>query len=186
LRRETIVLSADSLETLTQSDKALLAEAVLIGGGLPEEARNCLFMAADCYADSQEAEAYLRAAQNIAPDHAAVLIGWYRYYFYKGRLLECLGIAKQCLTKAARENGLSADWRQVAPDDAEFGRYEEVLPRFYLFVLKGYAYLHMRLGNLEEGRAAVMKLLELDPTDKVGAKVLLGVLERIGHDDYAE
>jgi hypothetical protein len=31
-----------------------------------------------------------------------------------------------------------------------------------------------------------MKLLELDPTDKIGAKVLLGVLERIGHDDYAD
>jgi len=180
------VRPADSSETLTEADKALLAEAVLIGGGLPEEARDCLHMAAVSYADSEEAEGYLRAAQDIAPDHAAVLIGWYRYYFYKGRLLECLGVANQCLSKAARENGLAADWRRVAPGDAEFGRYEEVLPRFYLFVLKGYAYLHMRLGNLEEGRAAVMKLLELDPTDKVGAKVLLGVLERIGHDDYAE
>jgi len=49
-----------------------------------------------------------------------------------------------------------------------------MLPRFYLFTLKGYAYLQMRLGNLHEGRAAVMKLLELDPSDKVGARVLLG------------
>ena len=64
-----------------------------------------------------------------------------------------------------------------------FGRYEEMLPRFYLFTLKGYAYLQMRLGNLEEGRAAVMKLLELDPSDKVGARVLLDVLERVGLDD---
>jgi Flp pilus assembly protein TadD len=58
-----------------------------------------------------------------------------------------------------------------------------MLPRFYLFTLKGYAYLQMRLGNLHEGRAAVMKLLELDPSDKVGARVLLGVLERIGLDE---
>jgi hypothetical protein len=58
-----------------------------------------------------------------------------------------------------------------------------MLPRFYLFTLKGYAYLQMRLGNLEEGRTAVMKLLELDPTDKVGARVLLEVLERTGLDD---
>jgi tetratricopeptide (TPR) repeat protein len=181
-----IVLSADSPETLTEADKALLAEAVLIGGGLPEEARDYLHMAAISYADSAEAEEHLHAAQEIAPDHAAVLIGWYRYFFYKGRLRECLGVANQCMAKAARENGLVADWRQVAPGDAEFSRYEEVLPRFFLFVLKGYAYLNMRLGNLEEGREAVMKLLELDPTDKIGAKVLLGVLERIGHDDYAD
>ena len=58
-----------------------------------------------------------------------------------------------------------------------------MLPRFYLFTLKGYAYLQMRLGNLEEGRAAVMKLLELDPSDKIGARVLLEVLERVGQDD---
>jgi hypothetical protein len=43
----------------------------------------------------------------------------------------------------------------------------------------------MRLGNLEEGRAAVAKLLELDPSDKVGARVLLEVLERVGQDDDA-
>ncbi len=41
----------------------------------------------------------------------------------------------------------------------------------------------MRLGNLEEGRIAVTKLLELDPSDKIGAKVLLEVLDRIGQSD---
>jgi len=70
-----------------------------------------------------------------------------------------------------------------AADHAEFGRYENILPRFFLFSLKGYAYLQMRLGQTEEGRVAVLKLLELDPTDKIGAKVLLGVLERMGQDD---
>jgi hypothetical protein len=58
-----------------------------------------------------------------------------------------------------------------------------MLPRFYLFTLKGYAYLQMRLGALDEGRAAVTKLIQLDPSDKIGAKVLLDVLERIGQDD---
>jgi hypothetical protein len=51
--------------------------------------------------------------------------------------------------------------------------------------LKGYAYLQMRLGALDESRIAIAKLLELDPTDKIGAKVLLGVLDRIGLDDDA-
>ena len=60
-----------------------------------------------------------------------------------------------------------------------------MLPRFYLFTLKGYAYLQMRLGDLDEGRAAVIKLLELDPSDKIGARVLLGVLDRMGQDDDA-
>jgi len=41
----------------------------------------------------------------------------------------------------------------------------------------------MRLGRTEEGRLAVDKLLELDPSDKIGARVLLGVLDRMGQDD---
>ena len=89
--------------------------------------------------------------QALAPGHAAVLIGLYRFYFYKGRLHEALEIANLCLEKAARDNNLSPNWRNVGAGDALFSRYEEMLPRFFLFTLKGYAYLHMRLGNLDEG-----------------------------------
>ncbi len=58
-----------------------------------------------------------------------------------------------------------------------------MIPRFFLFVLKGYAYLQMRLGNLDEGLAATMKLLELDPSDKIGATVLLEVHQRLEQGD---
>ena len=163
-------------------EKALLADA-LLGTGLPAAAEEYLYQAGLAYQHDDIAERYLRDAQALAPDHAAVLIGLYRFYFYKGRLREALEVAKRCLEKAARENNLPADWRDVTAGDAVFNRYEDMLPRFYLFTLKGYAYLQMRLGNLDEGRAAVMKLLELDPSDKIGARVLLGVLERIGQDD---
>ena len=42
----------------------------------------------------------------------------------------------------------------------------------------------MRLGHQEAGRAAILKVMELDPSDKVGAKILLDVLDRQGLDDY--
>jgi tetratricopeptide (TPR) repeat protein len=176
--------SAGEVERQSLIEDALLANA-LLGGGLPPEAEDHLWEAGLSYHLDDVAEKHLRDAQALAPDHAAVLIGLYRFYFYKGRLAEALEVAEACLEKAARENRLPADWRQVRPGDAVFGRYQDMLPRFYLFTLKGYAYLQMRLGRLAEGRAAVMKLLELDPTDKIGAKVLLGVLERVGQDDDA-
>jgi tetratricopeptide (TPR) repeat protein len=174
--------SAGRGEPQSVTEAAVLADA-LLGGGLPPEAEFHLWEAGLSYHLDDVAEHHLREAQALAPGHAAVLIGLYRFYFYKGRLADALTIARICLEKAARENRLAADWRQVAADDAAFSRYENMLPRFYLFTLKGYAYLQMRLGNLEEGRAAVAKLLELDPSDKVGARVLLEVLERVGPDD---
>ncbi len=67
--------------------------------------------------------------------------------------------------------------------DAAFSDYAAALPRFYLFTLKAAAYLSMRLGDSGRGRAMATKLLELDPSDKIGAKVLLGVINRVGLDD---
>jgi len=160
-----------------------LVTGALLGGGLPSEAEHHLWQAGLSYHLDGIAESHLREAEALAPGNAAVLIGLYRFYFYKGRLADALEIANRCLAKAAHDNGLPLDWRAVSAGDAAFGRYESLLPRFFLFSLKGYAYLQMRLGRMEEGRLAVLKLLELDPTDKIGAKVLLGVLDRTGHDD---
>ncbi|CCD84338.1 conserved protein of unknown function [Bradyrhizobium sp. ORS 285] len=166
----------------TAIEDALLADA-LLGGGLPEEAERQLWQASQSYHLDDVAEAHLKQAEALAPDHAAVLIGFYRFYFYKGRLNDALRIAKRCLAKAAVENHLPPHWRDVRPEHAEFGSFDHMLPRFFMFTLKGYAYLQMRLGNLVEGRLAVQKLLDLDPSDKVGARVLLEVVDRVELDD---
>lgn len=169
---------------VTQSEiNDALVTGALLGGGLPGEAERHLWQAALSYHLDEIAEDHLRDAEAIEPGHAAVLIGLYRFYFYKGRLAEALVVAGRCLAKATQQANLPSDWRHVTARDAEFGRYENILPRFFLFSLKGYAYLQMRLGRIEEGREALLKLLELDPSDKIGAKVLLNVLERIGQDD---
>jgi tetratricopeptide (TPR) repeat protein len=177
---QTAVPASRVASSLT--DDGLLA-AALLGGGLPQAVEQHLLAAGRSYHTDEQAEWHLREAQTLAPDHAAVLIGLYRFYFYKNRLREALSVAYTCLRKAAEDNGLHSDWRQVRAVDARFDSYEAVLPRFFLFTLKGYAYLQLRLGNIAEGQAAVMKLLELDPGDKLGGRVLLGVLERRGQID---
>jgi tetratricopeptide (TPR) repeat protein len=128
----------------------------------------------------------LYQAQALAPGHAAVLIALYRFYFYKGRLLDALEVAQRCLIKAAHDNNLNENWQRVQPTDADFGSYDAVLPRFYLFTLKAYGYLLMRLGQQEESQAALKKMLELDPSDKLNATVLLKVLYRHGREDEDE
>lgn len=166
----------------SEINEALLT-STLLGHGLPSEAEHHLWQASLSYHLDDIAESHLLEAEALAPEHASVLIGLFRFYFYKARLTEALEVAERCISKAAEVNSLPSDWRLVRADHAQFGHYEKILPRFFLFSLKGYAYLQMRLGRTEEGRLAVQKLLELDPTDKIGAKVLLRVLERMGQED---
>jgi tetratricopeptide (TPR) repeat protein len=157
--------------------------AAILGEGLPEEANRLLHAAAMSYDEDDVALKHLMAARLLAPTHPATLIGLYRFYFYKGRLAEALSIARTCLTRAAIDHSLPLDWRMVRPSDAAFGEYDAIGPRFFMFSLKGYAYLNMRLGDLQESAAAIDKLLELDPKDKVGAQVLRDVLQRKGLED---
>lgn len=171
-----------ALQAETMAGQDFPATAIL-GEGLPEEAETLLRAASLSYDQDDIALKHLMAARLLAPTHPATLIGLYRFYFYKGRLQECLGVAETCLTRAAIDNSLPLDWRAVQPEDGAFGDFDAVGPRFFMFSLKGYAYLHMRLGDFDVSAAAIDKLLELDPADKVGARVLREVLERRGLDD---
>lgn len=157
-------------------------EAACLGGMLPPMAQRELELAAAAYSDDVTAERHLQRAYALVPEHPAVHIGLYRFYFYKNRLREALAVAERCLEKAARDNALPIEWQAVAPHYAEFSSYA-ALPRFYLFTLKACAYLHLRLGELELGAAMLAKLIELDPLDRLGGSVLRGVLQRVGEDD---
>lgn len=142
-----------------------------------------LRLASLSYANDAKAETHLTLARAAAPDNPVVKIGEYRYYFYKGRLEEALEIARQTLVLVARELSLPSQWQAVEPAHGNFAA-DDAAHRFYLFCLKAYAYLLLRLNRMEEGTQAVNKLLELDAGNKVGGRVLLDVLERIGKDDY--
>jgi hypothetical protein len=158
-------------------------EAAALGLGLPPDAEEHLRLAGLNYERDSVALNHLDAAAQLAPGHAAVLIGRYRFYFYKNRLWDALAVARECLEKSLLDNGMSTNWRDAKPGDADFDNYAAVLPRFFLFTLKGYGYLNLRLGFQEEGKAAIDKLIELDPNDKLGGSVLLEVLKRQTEED---
>ena len=47
--------------------------------------------------------------------------------------------------------------------------------RFYLFALKGAAYLELRLGEPRSALARLRVIERLDPADRMGARVLMDV-----------
>ncbi len=161
-------------------------DCACLGGLLLPAVAADLQNAAASYEKDEVAESFLAQAFARAPDHPAVHIALYRFYFYKNRLQEALLVAERCLAKIASDLGLPLDWRDVAPGHAVFAGHETsyaAAPRFYLFTLKGCAYLNMRLGNLELGEALLSRLIALDPVDRLNGSVLRGVIERMGQDD---
>jgi hypothetical protein len=156
----------------------------VLGHGLPGAAEHALAEAGAWRADPPRTMAALMRAKAAAPEHPAVLIAFYRHYFYGHQLRPARDIARKALVVGARRLGLPPLWRDV-PDQALAGAQDDVTTRFYLWVLKGYAYLSLRLGDPAEARDALAKLRALDPEDRVGAALLEAVRQRHerGDDD---
>lgn len=146
-------------------------DSAVLGGGLPAEAEALITQAGLVRDDRAQAEPLLLKARALAPSHPATLIALYRFHFYGHRLKEAREIAKQSMDIGRAALG---DELAITDEQARF----DAAARFYLFSLKGYAYLSLRLGDLDAGRIALNELKQLDPQDRVGGGLLTHVLLR--------
>jgi len=156
-------------------------DSAVLGRGLPTEVEALIAAAGLVRQDRTQAEPLLLKARGLAPTHPATLIALYRFHFYGHRLREArevaresLGIARAALLRAGHPDPVAADLPPISDEQARF----DAAVRFYLFTLKGFAYLNLRLGDIEVGRAALEELRRLDPQDRVGGAVLAVVLDR--------
>lgn len=138
--------------------------------------------AADRY-ETGDAELPLLRAYALSNRHLTVLVGLYRYYYYQHRLEEAISIAEQAMEITGQRLSLDQHWTALNLQTFSQKASETQLismARFYLMALKGWAYLKLRLSQIDEGVSALKKILELDPQDRVGAKALLETVEECG------
>jgi hypothetical protein len=159
----------------------------VLGQGLPPLAEAALREAGLHRADAVRAMGALMRAQALAPEHPAVLIAMYRHHFYGHRLAPARDVARRALRIGALALGLPAQWREV-PQQPLAGARDDARVRFYLFTLKGYAYLSLRLDDPIEARDALALLRHLDPDDRVGGALIEAVRQRalVGEADPAD
>lgn len=158
-------------------DPAVDFDAAVLGQAMPAGVEAALAEAGTSRSDPVRAMAALMRAQSLAPEHPAVLIAFYRYHFYGHRLPLARDIARRVLVIGAQALGLPTLWREV-PAQPLPGARHDAATRFYLFALKGYAYLSLRLGDEAEAADALALLRALDPGDFVGAALLETVRQR--------
>jgi len=155
-----------------------------MGHGLPVAVQALIAQAALLPNDPEQAQTLLERAHAAAPRHPAPLIALYRFHFYGHRLKMARAVGEDAL--AIARTALGPDFGDNVPSE-DATRYDAGV-RFYLFVLKGLAYLNMRLNDMEEAHLMLGELRRLDPEDHVGGAVLAHMLvhfERGGGTDTA-
>lgn len=124
------------------------------------------------------AEQSLLAAQALAPDNLTVMVGLYRFYYYQHRYQDALGIAQRVMEVIGPRLGLPEHWSAMLPQHLPQAAQQGMgLLRFYLLALKGAGYLNLRLSRFEQGKTMLLKVVELDEDNRLGARLLLDVLK---------
>ena len=152
---------------------AAFADGV-IGAGLSPQVEALIAQAGILRHLPRQALPLLEAARAGAPRHPAPLIALYRFHFYGHQLEQAHAVGVDAL--AVARTALGPDFGDAPPSD-EAARFDAAV-RFYLFTLKGLAYLNLRLGDMEEARLLLRELRRLDPQDHAGAALLAHVLVR--------
>jgi len=153
--------------------------ACVTGGGLDPVVEDLIAQAGLLRDRPQQALPLLEQARSLAPTHPVPLIALYRFHFYGHELAQARALGEDAL--AIVRSALGPDFGDQPPDD-ERARHDAAV-RFYLFTLKGMAYINLRLGDLDEARVLLGELRRLDPQDRVGGALLAHVLGR--HDALA-
>lgn len=145
-----------------------------LGAGLDPEAAHLIACAGLIRDQPSAAQPLLERARALAPRHPAPLVALYRFHFYGHRLAAARAVGEDAL--AVARTALGPDFGDEAPTDMAARHHPGV--RFYLFALKGLAYLNLRLGDSAEARRLLRELRRLDPADHVGGALLSHVLAR--------
>lgn len=161
-------------------DAATAFAHAVIGGQLSQQVTDLLAQAAAMPHQADDALALLERARTLAPHHPAPLVALYRFHFYGHRLPQARLVGEDALAVVRRV--LGPHFGDHPPSDEQ--ARGDVCVRFYLFALKGLAYLSLRLGQLDEAVRLLRELKRLDPGDHVGGALLWHVLaHHLSSDD---
>ncbi|MDD3650832.1 hypothetical protein [Immundisolibacter sp.] len=150
-----------------------------LSGAVPPPAGELLARARAAWRDVPAATALLAEALAIAPACLPLHYARYKFHSSHGQYALAEAAARGALAEAARQAGISADWRALDHTVDAGIDWADVhgAAHFYLFTLKALAYLRLRRGDLAEAHALLDALARLDPGDRVGAAVTRSLLQ---------
>lgn len=152
------------------------------GSDTPPAVRRLLEQAAG--APREQVGSILWTAQATAPDCLSVYYLLYKYHAGRRQFDMAERAALKGLERAASLAGLPVDWRDAkGPGEGgiDFANVPGNSPeRFWIFTLKALTFISVRSGRVDEAKAILSKLNELDPTHSVGSDVTAALVKSVG------
>ncbi|WP_267384001.1 hypothetical protein [Cyanobacterium sp. uoEpiScrs1] len=146
-----------------------------------EEVKNLLILASNNWENTILAEQYISEALNKAKNNLDVLIGAYRFFFYKKKPETALDIAKKILKIIRETEKLPLQWEKLKP--ILVGRQSDSSIRLYLNAYAAEGFILAKLGRLEEAKLITQRVKEIDKNRESCATTVFEVLTKSPDED---
>ncbi|MDJ0843629.1 hypothetical protein [Crocosphaera sp.] len=146
-----------------------------------EDVKELLVLATDNWENSSLSEQYINQALEKAGDNIDVLVGAYRFFFYKNKPELALKIAKKVLGIIQEKENLPLEWEQLQP--ILMKRQQEPNIRLYLNAYASQGYILAKMGEIEAAKLITERVQEIDEHRESCATTVFEVLTKDPDED---
>ena len=143
--------------------------------------KQLLLLASENWEYTGLAENYIREALLKAGNNLDVLVGAYRFFFYKHQPAVALAIVQQVLQLLATQESLPREWAQLKP--ILLARQQQPNIRLYFNAYAATGLVFAQLGNLEEAKMISKRVREIDDSREFCAMTVFEVISRSPDED---
>ena len=140
------------------------------------EVKQLLLLASENWEDTELSEQYIREALSLAGNNLDVLVGAYRFFFYKHKPKTALLIAEKVINTIASRENLPFEWTQLQPILSD--RITEPNIRLYLNAYAAKGLILAQLGKIEEAKIISQRVKEIDDSRQFCATTVFEVITK--------
>ena len=145
------------------------------------EVKQLMLLASENWQYTGLAEKYIREALSKTGNNLDVLVGAYRFFFYKHKPAAALSIAQQIIELITKTKNLPSEWLQLKPILLE--RKQESNIRLYLNAYAAKSLILAQLGKLEEAKEISQRVKEIDNTSQFCANTVFEVITKLDEEE---
>lgn len=140
------------------------------------EIKQLLLLASENWQYTGLAEKYIREALFKSGNNLDVLVGAYRFFFYKHKPAIALSITQQILQAIADRENFPQDWSDLKP--ILIPRKHEPYTRLYLNAYAAQSLIFAQLGKLEVAKAISERVKEIDDSREFCSTTVLEIITK--------
>jgi tetratricopeptide (TPR) repeat protein len=158
-----------------------VTQAKLSWYDVDSQVKQLLILASDNWENTELSEQYMNEALAKAGNNLDVLIGAYRFFFYKSKSEAALKIATQVMQIIKQQENLPTEWEQLQP--ILNSRKNEPAIRLYLNAYAATGFIFAKLGRLEEAKIVTERVKKIDERRESCATTVFEVLTEPPEED---